>query len=143
MNLIAPFEASGTASFPTHSFIMTDPKNDKLLKRYSIKVRPCLETNQSSCLIQCSPQTCFPFQDYPENLYIYDPYEVEGNPAQTEKNLAQLSKSDRAKYQKWKDTVLFNEVYQNFTGRSYLANYFRDPPRHFMVSGGDVANADR
>jgi hypothetical protein len=109
MNRIAPFEASGTASFPTHSFIMTDPKTDELLKRFSVG-------------------------EYPENIYYYDPYEVEGNPAETEKNLsAALSKADRIKYQKWKDTLLFNEVYRNFTGRSYLANYLRDPPRHFMV----------
>lgn len=108
MNRIAPFEASGTASFPTHSFIMTDPSsNDKLLKRFSVG-------------------------EYPENIYYYDPYEVEGDPAQTEKNLAALSKDERGKYQKWKDTLLFNEVYRNFTGRSYLANYLRDPPRHFL-----------
>ena len=73
-------------------------------------------------------------QEYPENLYYYDPYDVEGDPAATEKNLAQLSQPERAKYQKWKDTLLFNDVYFNFTGRSYLANYLRDPPRHFMVS---------
>lgn len=110
MNKIAPFESSGTASFPTHSFIMTDPDTDKVLQRYEI-------------------------QPYPENLYCYDPYQVEGDQKATEKNLSELSKKDRALYQKWKDTLLFNEVYRNFTGRSYLANYLRDPPRHFMWPG--------
>lgn len=109
MNLIAPFEASGTASFPSHNFLMTNPDTNELLQRYEI-------------------------QDYPQNLYIYDPYRVEGDPKQTEKNIAKLNKEDRIKYQKWRDTVMFNEVYFNFTGRSYLANYLRDPPRHFMVS---------
>lgn len=110
MNKIAPFEASGTASFPTHSFIMTDPSSNKLLQRYSIG-------------------------EYPDNIYYYDPYEVKDNPKATEKNLAKLSKADRAQYQKWRDTINFHEVYRNFTGRSYLANYLRDPPRHFMWPG--------
>jgi len=92
MNKIAPFEASGTASFPTHSFIMTDPSNDKLLQRFSIG-------------------------EYPENMYYYDPYFVEGNPKATEKNLNKnLNKRERAFYQKWRDTLAFNEVYRNFTG---------------------------
>lgn len=108
MNRIAPFEASGTASFPTHSFIMTDPNDDKkLLKRFSVG-------------------------EYPDNIYYYDPYEVEGDPKATAKNLKQLSKKERGFYRQWRDTLAFNEVYKNFTGRSYLANYKRDPPRHFM-----------
>lgn len=109
MNVIAPFEAAGTASFPTHSFIMTDPNDGtKVLKRFTVG-------------------------EYPDNIYYYDPYEVEGNPSAAEKNLKKnLSKKERALYNKWRDTLAFNEVYKNFTGRSYLANYLRDPPRHFM-----------
>ena len=86
---------------------MTDPDTDKLLQRYSIL-------------------------EYPENIYYYDPYEVKGDPKKTEKHLKQLTKEERKSYQKWKDTLRFNEVYRNFTGRSYLANYLRDPPRHFL-----------
>jgi hypothetical protein len=109
MNNIAPFEASGTASFPSHSFIMTDPNDvSKIFKRFTVG-------------------------EYPENIYYYDPYEVEGDAAATEKNLKKaLSKKERSLYNKWRDTLKFNEVYKNFTGRSYLANYLRDPPRHFM-----------
>ncbi|CAB9499453.1 Probable prolyl 4-hydroxylase [Seminavis robusta] len=111
MNKIAPFEASGTASFPTHSFIMTDPDTDKLLQRFAI-------------------------QEYPENIYAYDPYIVEGDEKATEKNLNKhLSKKEKEFYRKWRDSLAFNEIYRNFTGRSYLANYLRDPPRHFLWSG--------
>jgi hypothetical protein len=88
---------------------MTDPNDDsKVLKRFTIG-------------------------EYPENLYCYDPYKVEGDPAATEKNLKKaLHKKEREFYDKWRDTLAFNEVYRNFTGRSYLANYLRDPPRHHI-----------
>lgn len=107
MNKIAPFEASGTASFPTHSFIMTDPDTDKMLKRFEVG-------------------------EYPENIYYYDPFEVEGDAKATENNLKKLSKKDRGFHQQWRDTIKFNKVYREFTGRSYLANYLRDPPKHYM-----------
>jgi len=107
MNKIAAFEASGTASFPTHSFIMTDIGTNNVLKRFSVG-------------------------EYPANIYYYDPYEVDGDPKATEQNLKVLNKKERELYQKWKDTLTFNEFYLKKTGRSYLANYLRDPPKHFM-----------
>jgi prolyl 4-hydroxylase len=75
----------------------------------------------------------FVMQGYPENLYVYDPYVVPGDPEATERNLQKaLDDDERAKYDAWKKTLLFHEQYRNFTGRSYLANYLRDRPTHFM-----------
>ena len=107
-----PFSTGGTGTFPGHRFYFTPDKDP------------------STKLIT------FVIQDYPQNLYVYDPYLVKDDPKQTEKNLKKyLSKSERKQYDKWTRTLLFNEQYQNFTGRSYLANYGnapRKPPTHFM-----------
>jgi hypothetical protein len=103
-----PFTSSGTATFPGHRFIFTpQDEPDNVLIRFIMG-------------------------EYPENVYAYDPYHVEGDPEQTEKNLQVLSKGEREKYDRWRKTLLFNEQYLNFTGRSYLANYLRAPPSHFM-----------
>lgn len=108
-----PFSAGGTGTFPTHRFFLTplgDPNNR--LKEWVVV-------------------------DYPQNLYVYDPYFVEGDPEQTERNLKNnLKRKERRSYDKWKKTLSFNEQYQAFTGRSYLANYREDsprkPPMHYM-----------
>ena len=58
-----PFSASGTATFPTHNFVFTKPDDENnVLKRFVVGT-------------------------YPDNLYAYDPYYVEGDPAATEANL--------------------------------------------------------
>jgi hypothetical protein len=105
----SPFSASGTGTFPTHSFIFTEfdqPK--KVLKRFVV-------------------------QPYPENLYWYDPYFVDGDPEATEANLAtELNEDERVLYDNWRRTLSFNEQYFNVTGRSYLANYLRARPSHHM-----------
>jgi hypothetical protein len=103
-----PWIASGTGSFPSHSFTFS----------------PLNEPN--------TVLTRFTVGEYPDNIYVYDPYQVEGDEIATENNLKQLSKVDRANYEKWRKTLLFHEQYKNFTGRSYLANYLRPPPQHFM-----------
>jgi len=76
----------------------------------------------------------FVIQKYPENVYFYDPYLVEGDPVQTEKNLEAALKGDdeRKRYEAWNRTRSFNEQYKARTGRSYLANYLRNPPIHYM-----------
>lgn len=103
-----PFTASGTGTFPTHSFVFTaDDDPDTILVRFVVK-------------------------EYPENVYVYDPFRVEGDAAATEKNLAVLSPTELEQYEVWRKTLAFNEYYRNFTGRSYLANYLRDPPQHFQ-----------
>jgi len=108
-----PWTASGTATFPTHRFVFT-PNNDP----DTILVR-------------------FIVGEYPENIYVYNPYLVEGDPEATEQNLKEKlkSKDDQEKYESWRKTLLFNDQYKAFTGRSYLANYLRDPPMHFMWPG--------
>jgi len=113
MRHYAPFSSGGTGTFPSHRFFFArenDPKTKVHL---------------------------FTVEEYPNNLYVYDPYKVEGDPEQTEKNLqANLNSKERAQYDKWKKTLLYNEQYKAFTGRSYLANYGdegpRSPPGHFM-----------
>lgn len=104
----APFTASGTASFPGHQFVFTPPNNpDEVVHTFLVK-------------------------DYPDNIQLYDPFNVEGDPKQTEQNLSALSSAEQEKYDHWRKTIDFHEQYKAFTGRSYLANYLRDPPRHFM-----------
>jgi len=112
MRIYDPFSNGGTGTFPGHRFFFS-PEDDpaKRVREFVVK-------------------------DYPQNYYVYDPYKVEGDPEQTEKNLqGNLTKDERAQYDKWAKTLKFNDAYMEMTGRSYLANYgesFRKPPSHFM-----------
>jgi prolyl 4-hydroxylase len=103
-----PFTAGGSATFPGHRFFWT-PEEDPDNRLETVIVG-----------------------NYPNNLYAYDPYTVKGDVYATELNLKQLSKDERKKYDDWQRTLSFSEQYLNFTGRSYLANYLRPPPTHFM-----------
>ncbi|VEU43236.1 unnamed protein product [Pseudo-nitzschia multistriata] len=113
MRRYAPFSAGGTGTFPTHRFFLSEPgTTDKRVKEWVVG-------------------------NYPNNIYVYDPYKVEGDPEQTEKNLqANLNAEERVQYDLWTKTLLYNEQYFAFTGRSYLANYGvngpRAPPMHYM-----------
>ena len=113
MTRYPPFSTDGTGSYPTHRFFFaTEEEPDVKLNLWVMK-------------------------GYPENIYVYDPYTVESNPAQTEINLQRhLDDDERAQYDLWKKTLLYNEQYKAFTGRSYLANYGstgpRSPPMHYM-----------
>eukprot|EP00538_Stauroneis_constricta_P002463 CAMPEP_0119556374 /NCGR_PEP_ID=MMETSP1352-20130426/8357_1 /TAXON_ID=265584 /ORGANISM="Stauroneis constricta, Strain CCMP1120" /LENGTH=497 /DNA_ID=CAMNT_0007603327 /DNA_START=154 /DNA_END=1647 /DNA_ORIENTATION=+ len=103
-----PFNAGGTASFPGHRFFFaTDTDPFERLESYLVG-------------------------EYPENLYVYDPYKVEGDPEQTEANLEGLNMVEKTMYLQWDKTLKFNDHYFNFTGRTYLANYMRPAPEHFM-----------
>ena len=103
-----PFSASGTATFPGHRFFFAEENQpDKKLQEFVV-------------------------QNYPENIYVYDPYYVADDIKQTEKNLKVLNKNERALYDSWRKTLAFHEQYKAFTGRSYLANYLRAPPTHFL-----------
>jgi prolyl 4-hydroxylase len=107
-----PFSASGTATFPTHRFVFT-PENNENKVLHTMVIR-----------------------HYPDNLYFYDPYHVEGDPIATEQNLmGNLTKAERELYDGWCKTKLYNDYYLNMTGRSYLANYLRKPPGHHMWRG--------
>lgn len=70
--------------------------------------------------------------DYPDNIYVYDPYHVEGDEEQTKENLKQLTKEELESYLKMRKSHLFGLEYKKFTGRSYLVNYPRPRPPHFM-----------
>jgi prolyl 4-hydroxylase len=113
MRHYTPFSTGGTGTFPGHRFFLSEPDDpDDKLNLWIIG-------------------------QYPENLYVYDPYLVEDDPEETEKNLRKhLSKKERSQYDMWKKTLSYNEQYKAFTGRSYLANYGengpRAPPTHYM-----------
>jgi hypothetical protein len=102
------FTASGTGTFPGHRFVFSE------------------QGNPSTTL------HLFVVGKYPENIYYYDPYYVENNTQQTEINLQVLTPNEREKYDNWRRTLFFNEQYKQFTGRSYLSNYLRQPPVHHM-----------
>lgn len=104
MRYLEPWSATGTASFPTHNFVMT-PRDDEdnILVRLTVK-------------------------EYPDNIYYYDPYQIANNPQAPDF----LSAQHQEMYTYWRQTVLFNEQYRAKTGRSYLANFLRQPPIHFM-----------
>ena len=112
MRHYTPFSTGGTGTFPTHRFFLADPDEPDVRMNLWI------------------------VEQYPENLYVYDPYLVEGDVQRTELNLQALSKKERLQYDKWKKTLLYNDQYKAFTGRSYLANYGDDGPRppssHYM-----------
>jgi hypothetical protein len=109
MRYYKPFSSGGTASFAGHRFFFTPDDDPK--------------TRLDSFIVS----------EYPANIYVYNPYKVDGDPKQTEANLAKaLSKAERKNYKQWTTTLSFHEQYLNFTGRSYLANYLRAPPSHHM-----------
>ena len=94
MRIYDPFSNGGTGTFPGHRFFFT-PEDDptKRVKEFIVK-------------------------DYPNNYYVYDPYKVEGDPEQTEKNLqGNLTTDERDQYDKWAKTLKFNEAYMNLTGK--------------------------
>jgi len=111
MRNYAPFSTGGTGTFPTHRFFFSK-EGDSDARVHTMVV-----------------------ENYPESLYVYDPYLVPGDPDQTESNLrANLNEKERSQYDKWVKTLRFNEQYLAFTGRPYLSNYGskgpRKPPMH-------------
>lgn len=108
MRVMPPMHAGGTATFPTHRFFFSTEENPR------------------------TPVKSFVVGEYPNSLYVYDPYLVPDDPDATEKNLEILSKEERKKYDMLRRTLAFNDVYLNVTGRAYLSNYPRPRPVHFM-----------
>jgi hypothetical protein len=109
MRVVGPFSATGTSSFPGHHFYFsldTDP--DQIVQRFVVG-------------------------PYPENIYTYDPYLVPGDDEATRRNLQEaLTADELVMYQHWNTTRAFNEIYRNFTQRSYLPQYLRKPPLHYF-----------
>ena len=67
MRVMPPFFGGGSATFPTHRFYFsTEDDPHTPVKRFIV-------------------------QDYPESLYVYDPYHVQGDEEQTEQNLSILT----------------------------------------------------
>lgn len=102
-----PFQAHGTSSFPSHSFVFT-PLDDEKTILYRMVMK-----------------------SFPDSVYHYDPFQG-ATEEETEKNLKVLSTDERQQYDDWKKTLLFNELYKEKTGRAYLANYLRKPPMHYL-----------
>lgn len=106
MRHYTPFSAGGTGTFPGHRFFLATEEEPTVHVHLWI------------------------VEEYPKNLYVYDPYVVEDDPEQTERNLQKhLNTKERSQYDKWNKTLLFHQQYKAFTGRSYLANYGDDGPR--------------
>jgi len=103
-----PFQATGTATFPTHKFYFTPMDSNEVVARFTV-----------------TP---------PQSVYYYDPLDVPNDPEQTRRNLDALSEDELEKYMILKKTKDFAEKYFEFTGRQYLANYPRKQPSHFMWS---------
>mmetsp|Transcript_1658 Transcript_1658/g.3152 ORF Transcript_1658/g.3152 Transcript_1658/m.3152 type:complete len:501 (-) Transcript_1658:38-1540(-) len=99
------WQSVGTASFPTHRFIFVN-QQDEVVKSFVM-----------------TPST---------SVYYYDPFYVPDDPQQTEANLSVLSAQQHEMYNRLANTLKFHEQYKNTTGRSYLANFRRSPPRVFM-----------
>eukprot|EP00546_Thalassionema_frauenfeldii_P022080 CAMPEP_0178905740 /NCGR_PEP_ID=MMETSP0786-20121207/6443_1 /TAXON_ID=186022 /ORGANISM="Thalassionema frauenfeldii, Strain CCMP 1798" /LENGTH=498 /DNA_ID=CAMNT_0020577381 /DNA_START=127 /DNA_END=1622 /DNA_ORIENTATION=- len=110
IDVLDPFSAGGTATFPTHSFIFTALKDEsKVLHRFTVG------SNSN------------------DNVYAYDPYHIEGDSKKTEDNLKrELEGEELESYRKLRKSYRFGKLYKNFTGRSYLVNYPRSQPSHFM-----------
>jgi len=108
MRVMPPFHGGGSATFPTHRFFFSTEDAPK------------------------TPVKHFVVGEYPESLYVYDPYLVEDDEKATEENLSVLTEEERNKYDMWRKTLAFNKVYMNVTGRAYLVNYPRPRPAHFM-----------
>jgi hypothetical protein len=63
-----------------------------------------------------------------KSLYEYDPYQ-----GSLDNAAKSLSSSDFELYKLQRDNILFNQLYQGFTGREWLGLYKRKyPPRHHM-----------
>mmetsp|Transcript_12899 Transcript_12899/g.24498 ORF Transcript_12899/g.24498 Transcript_12899/m.24498 type:complete len:498 (-) Transcript_12899:63-1556(-) len=104
MRYLEPFTATGTATFPTHTFVMSSVEDQKeILERFVVG-------------------------EYPDNIYAYDPFHVKENPVPP----SSFTDKHKKMYTSWRKTMLFNDQYLVKTGRSYLANYLRNPPTHFM-----------
>jgi hypothetical protein len=103
----AAFGASGTGTVPGHRFLFTeDHLPDQEIKLFIVEKG--------------------------QHIYCWDPYFVEGDVEQTEKNLSVLNEKEKEHYNLWRKTLSFHEQYKNFTGRSYMSNYLRKPPMHYM-----------
>ena len=75
----------------------------------------------------------FVIGSYPESIYTYDPFIIEGEENKTrDKIFNELSNEQQGHYMSWRKTLAFNDVYKKYTGRSYLAHYLRPPPMHYM-----------
>ena len=108
MRVMPPFHGGGTATFPGHRFFFSTEDEPR------------------------KPVKLFVVGNFPESFYVYDPYLVPDDPKETEKNLSVLTKEERKKYDMFRKTIRFNDVYTNVTGRAYLSNYPRPRPVHFM-----------
>jgi len=107
MAICPPFEAVGTATFPSHRFYFADDEDpDKILKRFTVVEG--------------------------QSVMYYDPFVVEGDEKATRRNLESLTLDEYEKYEKRARTMRFNEIYRETTGRDYLPIYPRNKLTHFL-----------
>uniref|UniRef100_A0A7S4J987 Amine oxidase n=1 Tax=Odontella aurita TaxID=265563 RepID=A0A7S4J987_9STRA len=101
-----PFEACGTATFPTHRFYFEHVDTGERV---------------ASFVVQAG-----------KSAYYYDPYEVPTKDSLTLRNLQALSFDEYQKYERHARSRSFGEKYKDATGREYLAMYPRNKPTNFM-----------
>lgn len=102
-----PFEACGTATFPSHQFYFSHADSpDEKVARFVVEAG--------------------------KSAYYYDPYDVPGDDRLTLRNLQSLSFDDYQRYEKHARSRAFGDAYKERTGREYLAMYARDKPMNFM-----------
>ena len=95
MAICPPFEAVGTATFPSHRFYFADDEDpNKILTRFTVVEG--------------------------QSVMYYDPFVVEGDEKATRRNLESLTLDEYEKYEKRARTMRFNEIYRETTGRDYL-----------------------
>ena len=107
MAICPPFEAVGTATFPSHRFYFADDEDpNKILKRFTVVEG--------------------------QSVMYYDPFVVEGDEKATRRNLESLTLDEYEKYEKRARTMRFNQIYRETTGRDYLPIYPRNKLTHFL-----------
>jgi hypothetical protein len=114
---LGPWQAGGTATFPTHKFIFTKPgRPDEVLCRMTV-------------VPGVSMYYCDPFTD--ENSHpSADPRSRGVQLSGGNRSVDSLSAQDRANYEAHKFNLHFGSLYQNFTGTEWLTMYPKSPPKH-------------
>lgn len=107
-----PFEATGTSTFPGHTFIFA----------------PHGKPDEKVCVYNVVKGT---------SVYFFDPFtEDAGEPGRCkmisseQRSLEELGAQDRLSYDQHRFNLEFAEDYRDFTGSEWLTLYPRDPPMH-------------
>jgi len=110
MELMGPFEATGSASYPGHVFMIASTDDD-----YNDNKTPLITYYITDRIV-----------------YYYDPFYAPHDPKLTRTRLAKLSLRDYEKYENLFRNRAFGKEYEKNTGREYISRFPRARPRHKM-----------